>query len=158
MTKTIMKRRALTKWHYTVGAKLTLILGDGMIKPATSGVPRGERPIVWFSTNQDWEPTADKSVMDEHGTLIHLDREKTAEMAGGLARISVAAETAPHDWQAIKELSGMTGWVAQGLYKTGIKKGSRPGDWWGSFDPVPRSKWLAIQVHRDGSWVNFEDT
>jgi len=45
-------------WHYTKGVHLAKILADGFIRPATAFVDPGEKPIVWFSTDQHWEPTA----------------------------------------------------------------------------------------------------
>src|SRR5262245_44666416 len=108
------------KWHYTTGQKFRLIVTDGEILPATAGVPEGERPIVWFSTAPDWETTANKYLLRRDGTIEHLDRAKTAELDGGLVRFGVAPETAPHDWEALKELSGMSSEMAQGLYRVAI--------------------------------------
>jgi hypothetical protein len=142
------------KWHYTTGQKFRMIVESGEIKPATAGVPPGEKPIVWFSTAPDWEPTANKAWRNPDGTIAHLDREQTAKLAGGLVRFGVASEIAPYDWHALKELSGMSNEMAQGLDRAAIEQGSRPGQWWGTFDAVPRSKWIAIQVHRDGQWVD----
>ena len=33
------------------------IVKDGAIRPATAYIDAGETPIVWFSTEQFWEPT-----------------------------------------------------------------------------------------------------
>lgn len=140
-------------WHYTVGIRYQLIERDGVIKPATAFVPQGEKPIVWFSLNQQWEKTADKSVKDEDGTLRHLNTAETAEVGGGLVRIGVAPETAPHDWKTLRELSGMTSAMAQGMYHAAIDKGARPGEWRGTFQAVPRSKWTAIEIFENGEWV-----
>lgn len=142
-----------TKWHYTVLQHIIQIDNDGVIKPATAGVPQDEKPIVWFSTNQDWEPTANKCAVNGDGLIIDLNKEQTEMLGGGLVRIGVDAETAPYDWRALKELSGMSGRIAQGLYDAAIACGARPGDWWGTFDPVPRSKWTAAEVFKNGSWV-----
>jgi hypothetical protein len=142
----------MTKWHYTILLWLDEIRKDGLIKPASDYITLGERPIVWFSTNPDWELTANKNLV-ESDKVIFLDRAGT-EKHYGLARIGVAPETAPYDWRSLKELSGMPGKHAEGLYREAIKRGSRPGQWWGTFDPVPREKWIAVQVYRDGQWVD----
>ena len=60
-------------------------------------------------------------------------------------RFGVAPETAPRDWRALKELSGMSGRMAQGLYREAIARGARPGQWWGTFEPVPRSQWTPLR-------------
>jgi hypothetical protein len=146
------------KWHYTVGVHVPSIVKDGVIRPATRFVPPGEKPIVWFSTHPDWEPTANKNWPNPDGSLIRLDRAGTAEKCGGLERFGVADETAPYRWQALKDLSGMSRKMAQGLYDTAIRMGARPSDWWGTFDAVPRSLWIAVQVHSGGVWLDAPET
>lgn len=143
----------MTKWHYTICRHLDQIRKDGEIRPARLFIGVGERPITWFSTAADWEPTANKSRPGSDGSIVFLDRAGTAELYG-LARIGVAPETAPYDWQALKELSGMAGKMAQELYRGAIRAGSRPGNWWGTFEAVPRSQWIAVQIYRDGVWVD----
>ena len=128
------------KWHYTKGRHLANILEDCVIRPATLFVPANERPIVWFSTNQQWEPTVGP-------------KERLELYAGGLVRFGVDPDTAPHNWQTLKELSGMSSKEAQRLYRAAIEEGARPGEWWGTFDPVLRSQWVSIQVHENGRWV-----
>jgi hypothetical protein len=149
-----VERTERTRWHYTTGENLSLILRDRFIKPATAFVPLGERPIVWFSTNPNWEPTASKATIDQDNVFSRLTMAETAELCGGLARFAVAPETAPHDWRALKGRSGMSNRMVQHLYKEGINQGARPGDWWGTFDPVPRSKWIAVQGYELGRWVD----
>src|SRR6516162_6600312 len=45
------------RWHYTKHAHLPSILETRCIRPATLLIGKGERPIVWFSANQDFENT-----------------------------------------------------------------------------------------------------
>lgn len=139
-------------WHYTIGHWLRLIVADGIIKTATAGVPEGERPIVWFSKNPHWEQTANKALPRVDGHIVCPNMEQTAAHSG-LGRIAVCPETAPYDWNALKELSGMTSKWAAALYKTAIAEGSRPSEWRGAFEPVPRSKWIGVESMQDGKWV-----
>ena len=138
------------KWHYTMGIKLRSIMEDGVIKPATARVPQGEKPVVWFSTNQEWEPTANKSWQNSDGQIMIGDKDKTAELGLGLVRIGVEPDTAPYDWHTIKKASGMSGKMANGLYRVGIDCGSRPGDWW-----EPSSQ-FRVEVSLKVLWVPFE--
>src|SRR5262245_17530639 len=87
--KTILKQEQLV-WHYTTTQCLVKILTDGYLKPATAFVKPPEKPVVWFSTNQDWEETANKLGQTTDGSLVRLGREETAELGGGLIRIGVA--------------------------------------------------------------------
>jgi hypothetical protein len=114
-----------TKWHYTKGLFLEALLRTGEILPATAGVPRGERPIVWFSTDSRWEPSVGMGYFSSDGEY-HEDWAKYVKMVRGLGRIGVAPETAPYDWSALKELSGMSSEMAQALERTAIESGARP--------------------------------
>lgn len=91
MVHAVLTRQTMAiVWHYTTGEKFALILADGEIVPATEGldveqtaefiaeleeiiatggakdvaVPYRERPAVWFSKRQTWEPTATKGIYD----------------------------------------------------------------------------------------------
>ena len=141
-------------WHYTIGRCLVQILRDGYIRPARAGVPAGERPIVWFSQHRDWEPTACKDVRGPDGTRRTLTKEEMQEM-DALIRIGVERETAPHDWRALKQLSGMSPKMAQGLQRSALQQGARPGDWRGTFENVPQAEWLAVEVLLDERWQSF---
>jgi hypothetical protein len=46
-----------TVFHYTTGHKLKRIINSGQILPSTAHVPANEKPVTWFSTQDQWEPT-----------------------------------------------------------------------------------------------------
>ena len=84
-------------WHYTTIPNLISILADGAIKPATARVPAGEKPAVWFSTHQHWEPMATKGMVDHNapsGTRSAMDAEMDEI---GRVRIAIAPDLALHD-------------------------------------------------------------
>jgi hypothetical protein len=145
--------QAAILWHYTTGKKFQSISKDGLILPATMGVPKREKPIVWFSSNGYWEQTAGKLLRMAGGTLMKLSMEQhTHELCGGLVRIGVAPSTAPYSWPTLKRLSRMSLKTARSLWTAGINAGADPTEWFGTFDPVPREKWMAVQVFKDGTW------
>ena len=47
-------------YHYTTGLKLRGIINSGCIKPTTAKIEPHEKPVAWFSTSPQWEPTATK--------------------------------------------------------------------------------------------------
>ncbi len=145
-------------WHYTTFECLLEIITDGQIRPATERVPVGERPIVWFSRNPKWEPTATKTFCGPDGTMREATIEEMEQIAGGLARIEVQSETAPHGWRQLQRLSCMRASVARRLEKAALRVYSFPEDWRGTFDPVPKERWISIEVFRNGTWVPLENT
>jgi hypothetical protein len=141
-------------WHYTIDANARMIFESGVIKPATLYLTEGERPITWFSVNPVWENTVQKALL---GTL--LDRHGLLEHGIGLVRIGVALETAPLRWQELRELSGMPSKVASGLLNCAHKWYAAPAEWRGTFEPVPRDKWLSIETYDKATrtWVPMSD-
>lgn len=140
-------------WHYTILDRFRSILRDGFIKPATEYVPPDERPVVWFSSNPVWEQSAAKTFV-----AGGISRTGSFEdhVSVGVFRIGVHPETAPYRWKEIKELSNMDSSVAQNLYKVAIEDGARPGEWYGTFDPVPRDAWVSVETWREGQWRQFD--
>ena len=147
------------RWHYTTGSRFKQILESGVIRPATKFVPAGERPVVWFSTEPVWEPTANKMRQNRDGSFISQDMTQTAEGCEGLVRIGVLPQTAPHDWRAFKQLSGISAKMAEGLYNVAKLQNARPGHWYVTFEEVPKSAWVSIETW-DGvnpaGWMPYE--
>lgn len=141
-------------WHYTVGERLWSILRDKIIKPATAGVPAGERPVVWFTTNPAWEPTANKGIW-RNGELLWLTKEETAAEGGGLFRIEVAPDAAPYGWEEFKRLSGISGRTSKRLARIARQRGSNYHDWRVSFEPVTSDKWLRIETWYRDRWAEI---
>jgi hypothetical protein len=140
-------------WHYTTGKNFISILRDRYIMPATAGVPRGEKPIVWFSANEYWEPTASKMLRAPDGSLKNLTMGETGMYGKGLVRIGVDRTTAPHGWDRLRKLSGMSRQISQGLLQAAARNGAKPQEWFGTFDPVPEELWIAVHYYKIDRWV-----
>jgi hypothetical protein len=140
-------------WHYTVVERLNVILADGVLRPVAMGALKGVKPVVWFTSNQDWEPTANRLWQSPTGSWTRLGKDQTIVLFGGLARIGVAPATAPLDWKGYKEHSGIPPKAANTIYNEAVSVGARPGQWSATFDSVPREKWLAVEVWQDEQWV-----
>lgn len=127
-------------WHYTIGDRLARIMLDGAIRPATANIAPGERPVVWFSANAVWEPTATKGLRGPDGLVRTIDKDELARH-DALARIEVPLEVAPYGLGDFIRLSGVSPTTAERLARD-------PGAhlWRVSFEPVPSSRWKAIEV------------
>jgi len=138
-------------YHYTIGRTLRGIVRDGHIKPAVAGVPKGERPTVWFTVRDTFEPTACKLLMAPDGRTRSLSVEETAEVGGGLFRIGVSASELKTWDQWVRE-SGVSQLMLMGLVLSARKQGSEPGEWLVAFEAVGRSRWVSVESLRDGTW------
>ena len=130
--------------HYTTGQKLDLILRSGHILPTTAKVPPHEKPVAWFSTSPQWEPTATK--FPAPGKLGQL---MTAQAQGGLARIQVPTSVTPHRIQDLPWLAGTTPEDWLGLVLAGLELGSDPNTWRFTLAPVP------IALFREVEFFDF---
>lgn len=140
-------------WHYTTYDRLERILAAGEIRPATAHVPPNERPIVWFSRNPVWEETATPALRDSSGRTRKATRDEMKRVARGMVRIGVDSSTAPFDWYQLKRRSGMKARIARGLEDAALREGSSSRDWCGTFDPVPRSQWISVEILDGDQWV-----
>lgn len=139
-------------WHYTIGSKLEQIMASGEIRAATTFISQGERPAVWFSSNPAWEETANKLIITPEGKQEFGTKQTTHKLGGGLARIAVAIETAPHDWKAFQRLSGIDTKIARAMVGAAYEVGARISEWFVAFGPVTRDKWLSVEVWDGDAW------
>jgi hypothetical protein len=141
-------------YHFTTCLKLRLIINSGAIKPSTAHVPAHEKPVAWFSTSPEWEPTAAKtSVPGKLGQLI------TAKAQNGLVRITVPGACAPYGIQQLSKVAGTSLQAYTGLLLAGLERGADPGVWRFTPGPVPTcffrevefydfasDRWLAVDL------------
>ena len=143
-------------WHYTIGQNYRLILADKAIKPSPAYSGTKDGAVVWFSRNQVWDSSTIKGVDEPDGTWRKLTTEELEKVGGGLYRIGVAREAAPHDWDDFVHLSGIARFIAADLRRTAKDRGASHKDWFVSFDPVPQAQWLAAEVWENHQWISVE--
>ena len=138
-------------WHYTINKRAVLILKDGFIRPATAYVPADEIPIVWFSTNQNWEPTANKALINDSGHATSLTMQETIQVGGGGWRFGMPTEKLIYYRKAIQAANISAG-TARGLEQAARDVGSNPTWWWGAIEPVNVSDCIVERLEGD-TWI-----
>jgi len=139
----------LLAWHYTLGVKATDILRDGFIRGATA-VPTGDRPIIWFSLRQIWEPTATKGRMFAGErpdlTLAEMIDEGHGLWRFGVPKIDLLA------WKPLQQKAAISRDMARVLVREAQRAGTDPKFWYGSLEPVAvdRCEIQCILRHGDG--------
>lgn len=137
-------------WHYTIGTHAKTILAGGFVLAATIGVPTGEKPVVWFSTRQDWEPTATKGIMDKGVRRNATMDEMMAE--DGLWRFGLSTE-ALLPWGRLKEVARIRRRMLEGLLSAAHKMGADPYCWYGALEPVPVERCvIQCRMTDDAEW------
>ena len=137
-------------YHYTTGTRLKQIINSGGIKPTTAKIEPHEKPVAWFSTQDQWEPTATKVPVPGMAGQI-----ATARAQGGLARIKVPGSCAPYVFPQLPLVAGTKPSVCIGLLVAGLELGSDPDTWRFTPDPVPASFFREVEFYdfASGSWL-----
>ncbi|UOA09186.1 hypothetical protein [Methylobacter sp. S3L5C] len=143
-----------TAWHYTTGEKFIKIVESGLLIPTSIGVEHPEKPILWFSSNQYWEPTACKAIY-ENNTITTLTMDETKTRGGGLVRFGLPLKDL-HHWNKLIKKSKMSVNVALGLESAGVRQGANPNHWYGLTKAIPLSKCPYIEVIKDDLWVRVK--
>jgi hypothetical protein len=142
-----------TAWHYTTGALALQIIRDGVIRPATAGIPAGERPVVWFSTQPHWEQTANKLLKQQDGTLRSLSFEETIAHGGGGGRFGLPLDRLL-PWPELALAANIGPQSVRALERAAQLLGADCAYWYGSVTPVATSD-CEVECLENGTWCNF---
>jgi hypothetical protein len=129
-------------FHYTTGLKLRSIINTGAIKPTTARIEPHEKPVAWFSTQDQWEPTATKVPIPGMAGQI-----ATAQAQGGLVRITVPGTCAPYIFPQLPLIAGTKPSVCIGLLLAGLELGSDPAAWRFTPTPVPTAMFREVEFY-----------
>jgi len=145
-------------WHYTTTEKFELIIKSGLLKTTLSLMPerRGERPIVWFTINQEWEPTTAYTYRDNK-PLTMLENKQAG---GGLVRLGYPLAGIPNyeliPWIELYKVAGIKPKFKNLLEKLGKNRGSNPYHWLGCFNDIPLESLIIQKMNDLNQWESAE--
>ena len=121
-------------YHYTVGIKLAGIIKAGALMPSGVSAAPWEKPVLWFSRDPKWEPTATKILIANGQTY----RPSVAELheRAGLYRF-VVLNPEIYSWPVITRKAGVRLGDIKQMEKLGRKLGALPSNWFGSLESMP---------------------
>lgn len=134
-------------WHYAAWARLPAMVESGELKGSNAGAP-DELPMLWFSANQQWEPTATKLMQTQTGALVCLTFKQQAEHFGCIRFGLDESDSRLLNWKDACAAAGTRNEMKRLLEKSGKKQGAKPDNWYASAINIPLSE-LHFQV-----WVN----
>ncbi len=136
-------------FHYTAWSTLGKIVASAVLRPVAVGAP-GERPLVWFSANQRWEPTATK-LCSEPGGLRQMSFKEMAERFGAVRFALPREDPRLMEWVRACRFAGMPDSERKRLEHRGRMLGANPSHWFAIAEEVPIDS-LPFQVYLDRSW------
>lgn len=144
-------------WHYTYGPRWDLIRASSVILPSTSFLFAPDKPAVWFSVNQRWEPTSRPAVKNPDGSARNDITFDWLAREIGCIRIGLRSEGSGllrhyrHFQQVIHPLTA--------LLENGARNaGADPNHWFFSLEPVPARLWDKVERFQNGHWRPIENT
>lgn len=141
-------------WHYTTGEKFALIRRDGLLLQATAGVFPPERPVIWFSLNQHFEPTALKGII-KNGVQVTATLDEMRQLAGGVVRFGIEPSKLLHV-VALQRKARINAGTWRSLCAAAKEMGADPGLWFGCLEPIPVSG-LVVEVMEGAQWVRVQE-
>jgi hypothetical protein len=140
-------------FHYTTGTRLRQIVNSGCIKPTTAKIEAHEKPVAWFSTQDQWEPTCTKVPVPGMAGQI-----ATARAQGGLVKITVPGTCAPYVFPQLPLIAGTKPSVCIGLLVAGLELGSDPDTWRFTPEPVQVSLFRKVEFYdfANNTWLAID--
>jgi len=148
------KQNSILVWHYTTGFRAEKIFFCGFIHGATENVPKNEHPVVWFSMNQRFEPTAVKAKRVD-GVITSMTLPEMIQHCQGLTRFGIIPR-ALLNGENLRKRACITNdeWVR--LKKIGIKMHADPHDWYGSTESIDVSLCVFEVMNEFGRWERIK--
>jgi hypothetical protein len=148
MTK--ITEETIMYWHYAPWEYLPSIVESGNLRASNAGAP-DELPMLWFSANQQWEPTATKVDNKQNRGNAH-DIKQQDERFGCIRFGLSATDSRLLNWNDACHANGITRDIRRSMEKAGKKLGGDPANWYATAQNISITE-LYFQVWV-GSWGN----
>lgn len=136
-------------FHYAPLNYLQRIVESGCLLPSNAGGADDETPLLWFSKNQTWEPTATKSLMTPSG-VKRLTFKEQRELFGCIRFGLPRNDKRLIDWKRACKVASIGKKERLSLESAGRDQGANPSDWFATVEPIQLTE-LRFQVLTD-SW------
>jgi hypothetical protein len=140
-------------WHYTTLYRLKLIIASGELKTTSSQQYNRakEKPVLWFSTNQFWEPTVIRHKLVD-GEFIEVSRSEITLVEGCLVRLGYPlSKLIP--WNDLWKEARIEPSIKQILEYVAKERQANPYHWFGCFQSIPIDELTLERMNSDDKWV-----
>ncbi len=142
-------------WHYTPWSYLPKIVDSGHLRPANAGAPT-ERPLLWFSSRKDFEPTALKAFQSNDGRPQQLTFEEQVSLVGCVRFGLPQGDTRLMPWVVACKEGGISITQKRVMEKRGKQIKSSSGNWFATSISVPLEE-MEFHVFINGKWMPADD-
>ena len=147
-------------WHYTVHQKYQKIIATDEIRPATKNIDYNEKPVVWFSTNPDWEETVRKPIRDSLTGKETESLSKDNLFIRGFPPVRIEANpdlVKLRSWRHFRKHSGVSKASIKVMLKLAKLWRANPKEWYITYKPVPLLHCLEpVEIWMGEKWVDIK--
>jgi hypothetical protein len=136
--------------HYAPCSYLPRIAKSGVLRPSNAKAD-SEKPLLWFSANQRWEPTATKMWADKSGNIVRLSLEQQLELVGCCRFTLTADDSRLMPWAIACKFAGTSFTNKRKMEAAGLRLGARPLDWLAIDGEIPLTE-LGFSVFDGRAW------
>ena len=130
--------KVIPAFHYTFGTKLPAIVASRALLPLAIDLEPGERPVIWFSANPNWEQTATKLIFSPQTGRVQRPTRFELHQMIGVYRFRVDSQDGRLvPWPKIRRAAGISDDMTRTLVRNGRAVGADPKEWSGTLEPVP---------------------
>lgn len=108
--------------------------------------------MLWFSSNQNWEPTATKLCGDALGSVVKMTFAQQVKVFGAVRFGLPARDVRLLDWKTACSFAGTPRETRRELERVGKKQGADSRQWFATPVQIPLSE-LHFQVWMEG-WAD----
>lgn len=123
-------------WHYAPLAYAETIAKAGFLLPSNTRAER-ETPLLWFSLEPLWEPTAGKLLVNEQGRLGLATWAQQRKVFGVLRFGLSAQDSRLLDWVSACKVARTPWKERQRMEQQGRLLGANPRNWWACPQALP---------------------
>jgi hypothetical protein len=145
----------MSLYHYTTGQKLIQIMECGYLKPSAAGGKPDERPLLWFSTSKNYEPTALKMVVCPFKKFRVLSQKEQRELVGNVRFRLRLGSVILLNWRESCKVAEISTKERKGLENAGKEMGANPKNWFSTLNCVPVEA-LSIEIETADGWKPME--
>jgi hypothetical protein len=138
-------------WHYAPWAYLPAIVESGVLQASNAGA-ENEQPMLWFSANQQWEPTATKMITTKGGSLAPQTFKQQAVRLGCIRFGLAANDLRLLKWTDACITAGTPRKQRRKMENVGRRMGGNPAHWFASAESISLPE-LHFQVWHD-AWCD----
>jgi len=146
----------MSNYHYTKAVHLPSIINEGKIRTTIVTGAKKEKPAVWLTTSEEWEPCCSSGKIDPINNSSKTMSLEEMKETMGVCRIKVSEKLPTVTWAKFKYVGGITEFLHNYFTEFSDKKGGKTHLWNCSLRPITQEYFESIEMLVGNEWVAWD--